>query len=255
MPAEEIAIGNSLINVAKDESGNIIKATGKSIRFIYDLNLCKTDFNTGYFGKKSGSNLSIEQLQEYYNRSDKMQIDDATITWLNSENFKGNFFKNMLTNVSFINCDLSKISFHKSQTGEGYLKFEDSTLPTNMSGSAINKIILKNITFPKEEFNNNTEYGFSDLPYNLPNIESTLEIYGEIKNSILDGATPEQLNSLVPQKNMPPKYKGSQEIYNRLKYIFSGESQIKDFGNYQGSIQKIKDQLLALIQNQGRARG
>ena len=229
--------------------------TGKSIKFIYDQNLCTTDFYTGYFGTKSNPNLSAEQIQEYYNRSDIMQLDDVTITGLNSENYKGNFIKNMLTNVNFINCTLSKISFHKSVTGGGYLKFENSTLPTNMSGSTINKIILKNVTFPREEFNSNPEYDFTDLPYNVPHIKDSLEIYGEIKNSILKDATPEQLDSLVPQENMPPKYKGSEEIYNRLKKIFRGEAQNKDFGNYQGSIQKRQSQLLALLQTQNKSRG
>ena len=226
---------------------------GKSIKFIYNQQLCTTNFYTGYFGKKSNPNLSAEQLQEYYDRSDIMQLDDVVITGLNSENYKGNFVDNMLTNVKFINCDLSKINFHDSNTGGGYLKFEDSTLPTDMSSSVINKIILKNVTFPKEEFINN--YEFAELPYNLPAIENTLEIYGEIKDSILKDATPEQLESLVPQKNMPPKYKGSEEIYKRLKKIFRGEAQNKDFGNYQGSIQKQQSQLLALLQNQGKSRG
>ena len=227
--------------------------TGKSIKFIYDQNLCTTDFYTGYFGKKSNPNLSAEQIQEYYNRSDIMQLDDVTITGLNFENYKGNFIRNMLTNVNFVNCNLSKISFYKSATGGGYLKFENSTLPTDMSGSAIDKITLKNVTFPKEEFINN--FTFARLPYKLPNIDDTLEIYGEIKDSILKDATPEQLESLVPQKNMPPKYKGSEEIYNRLKKIFRGEAQNKDFGNYQGSIQKQQNQLLALLQTQNKSRG
>jgi len=43
--------------------------------------------------------------------------------------------------------------------------------------------------------------------------------------------------------------------HNRLKYIFRGEAQIKDFGNYQGSIQKPTDTFLALIQNQGKFHG
>ena len=226
---------------------------GKSIKFIYDQTLCTTDFYTGYFGKKSNPNLSAEQIQEYYNRSDIMQLDDVTITGLNFENYKGNFIRNMLTNVNFVNCNLSKISFYKSATGGGYLKFENSTLPTDMSGSAIDKITLKNVTFPKEEFINN--FTFARLPYKLPNIDDTLEIYGEIKDSILKDATPEQLESLVPQKNMPPKYKGSEEIYNRLKKIFRGEAQNKDFGNYQGSIQKQQNQLLALLQTQNKSRG
>ena len=124
-----------------------------------------------------------------------------------------------------------------------------------MAGSTTDNLILKNITLPKEQFGSGEEYEFDDLTYNVPNIKHNLEIYGKIKNSILDGATDEQLDSLVPQKNMPPKYKGSEEIYNRLKKIFRGEAQNKDFGNYQGSIQKRQSQLLALLQTQSKSCG
>ena len=207
-------------------------------------------YETGY---KNGK-LLASHLQEYYNRAkhNAMRIMDTTIENLDSTNYTGDFIGDMLTRVNFQGGDLSKISFYSCMTGGGYLKFENSTLPTNMSGSVISKIILKNVTFPKEEFINN--YEFAELPYNLPAIENTLEIYGEIKDSILKNATPEQLNSLVPQKNMPKEYKGSEEIYNRLKKIFRGEAQNKDFGNYQGSIQKPTDTFLALLQNR-KSRG
>ena len=46
---------------------------------------------------------------------------------------------------------------------------------------------------------------------------------------------------------MPSRYKGSQETYNRLKYIYRGESHTKEFGNLQGSIQKPQDTFLALL--------
>ena len=204
-------------------------------------------YETGY---KNGK-LPASHLQEYYNRAEHnaMRIMDTTIENLDSTNYTGDFVGDMLTRVNFTGGDLSNISFFSCMTGGGYLKFEDSTLPTDMSGSAINKIILKNVTFPKEEFINN--FTFARLPYKLPNIDDTLEIYGEIKDSILKDATPEQLNSLVPQKNMPKEYKGSEEIYNRLKKIFKGEAQIINGNpnpNYHGSIQKQQSQLLALLQ-------
>ena len=233
-----------------------IKEINEGITFTdYSETLCYGEIKTEYDGENNS--VSPDQIQEYYNRVDNraMRIINTTIKTLNSENYKGDFIGDMLTNVNFIDSDLSKISFYSCSTSNGYLKFENTILPTNMSGSAINKIILKNVTFPREEFNSNPEYDFTDLPYNVPDIKDSLEIYGEIKNSILKDATPEQLDSLVPQENMPPKYKGSEEIYNRLKKIFRGEAQNKDFGNYQGSIQKQQSQLLALLQTQSKSRG
>ena len=115
-----------------------------------------------------------------------------------------------------------------------------------MSKTITDNLILKNVTFPKEEI---LKEPFAKIPYIVPTIENNLEIYGYVKNSPLEGKGVEELKKLKPQKNMPPKYKGSQEIYNKLKYIFDGESQIKNFGNYQGSIQKSTDTSLALLGN------
>ena len=211
-------------------------------------------YETGY---KNGK-LPANQLQEYYNRAkhNAMRIMDTTIENLDSTNYTGDFVGDMLTKVNFTGGNLSNISFFSCMTGGGYLKFENTILPTNMSSSIINKIILKNVTFPKEEFINN--FTFARLPYKLPTIDNSLEIYGEIKDSILKDATPEQLNSLKPQKNMPKEYKGSEEIYNRLKKIFKGEAQIINGNpnpNYHGSIQKQQSQLLALLQTQNKSRG
>ena len=243
-------------NKIKEEDGGIIFGNANIIP-------CEGELWTGFNGWISESQkesvIKIDELKELCKRTEgrSVYIRNAIIENLNSKDSNQIqdiiFLDSMLTNVSFKNSDLSKMNFHDSKTGGGYLKFEDSTLPTDMSGSAINKIILKNVTFPKEEFINN--FTFARLPYKLPNINDTLEIYGEIKDSILKDATPEQLESLVPQKNMPKEYKGSEEIYNRLKKIFRGEAQNKDFGNYQGSIQKRQSQLLALLQTQNKSRG
>ena len=244
-----------IIDYLNENSNNKIEEIDGGMKFKHLGTPCTGELSTGYFGENDS--LTPKDVTFLYNHAINgiVELEKVTITGLNSENYKGNFIRNMLTNVNFVNCDLSKISFYKSATGGGYLKFENSTLPTDMSGSAINKIILKNVTFPKEEFNSNPEYDFTDLPYNVPEIKDSLEIYGEIKNSILKDATPEQLDSLVPQENMPPKYKGSEEIYKRLKKIFRGEAQNKDFGNYQGSIQKQRSQLLALLQTRNKSRG
>ena len=133
--------------------------------------------------------------------------------------------------------------------GHGNLKFEDTTLPYNMKDTVVGLLTLKNVTFPKEEFKNvgaKIEY----LPYFAPAI-GTLTIYGEVKNSPLKDLTQEQIEKLKNDprrpREMPSVYKGPEEIYDRLKYIYRGESHTKEFGNLQGSIQKPQDTFLALL--------
>ena len=133
--------------------------------------------------------------------------------------------------------------------GDGDWEFEDTILPYSMGNSGIGKLTLKNVTFPKEEFKNmggKIEY----LPYFAPEI-GTLTIYGEIKDSPLKDLTQEQIEKLKndPRRpiEMPGRYRGSQEIYDRLKYIYRGESHNKEFVNLQGSIQKPTDTFLALL--------
>ena len=125
-----------------------------------------------------------------------------------------------------------------------------------MSDTVTDNLILKNVTFPKEEI---LKEPFAKIPYIVPNINNNLKIYGDIKNSPLKGKNPEQLEELVPQKNMPENYTGSLEIYNKLKkYIYRGEAKTINGNpnpNYHGSIQKQQSQLLALLQTQNKSRG
>ena len=222
---------------------------------------CQGISKTGYYGNTGGEVLEIKQLQELHKRvkNKGVTIYNAIIQNLDSKTAQLlkdlHFNKDILVNITFSNSNLANVKFESVTAGVGYIKFIDTTLPQSMHGTNIGELILKNVTFPKEEFINN--YEFAELPYSLPDIENSLEIYGEIKDSILKDATPEQLESLVPQKNMPPKYKGSEEIYKRLKKIFRGEAQIINGNpnpNYHGSIQKQQNQLLALLQTQNKSR-
>ena len=244
-------------NKIKEEDGGIIFGNANIIP-------CEGELWTGFNGWISESQkesiLKIDELKELCKRTKDhaVYIRNAVIENLDSKDSNQIqdiiFLDSKLASVNFKDSNLSKIEIRGAQI-QGDLKFENTTLPKSMAGSTTDNLILKNITLPKEQFGSGEEYEFDDLTYNVPNIKHNLEIYGKIKNSILDGATDEQLDSLVPQKNMPPKYKGSEEIYNRLKKIFRGEAQNKDFGNYQGSIQKRQSQLLALLQTQSKSCG
>lgn len=206
------------------------------------------------------TNIVRDDVLKKDTRSTRIQnliLENIDTTTVSEKNLQVLHFERNSTagNIIFKKCNLSKLQYIGT-SGTANVIFENTTLPQTMAQTTINgNLILKNVTFPKEEFINN--YEFAELPYNLPAIENTLEIYGEIKDSILKDATPEQLESLVPQKNMPEKYKGSEEIYNRLKKIFRGEAQIINGNpnpNYHGSIQKQQSQLLALLQTQNKSR-
>ena len=241
-------------NKIKEEDGGIIFGNANIIP-------CEGELWTGFNGWISKSQkesvLKIDELKELCKRTEgySIYVRNAIIENLNSKDSNQIqdiiFLDSKLANVTFKDSDLSKIEIRGVQV-QGNLKFENTTLPKKMSDTVIDNLILKDITFPKEEI---LKEPFAKIPYIVPTIEDNLEIYGYVKNSPLEGKDPEVLNTLVPQENMPPKYKGSEEIYNRLKKIFRGEAQNKDFGNYQGSIQKHTNTSLALLQNQGKSRG
>ena len=255
---------------------NAIKEINGGVKFLNVKHFtCPGPNVTEYNGGNNNTEpLPVDQLLEFRRRTDEkwdsvlqkdsrstriqnLVLNNVNTTTMTEEdlkllNFEGN---SVAGNIVFKNSNLSKMQY-RGTTGPVDVTFDNTILPTDMISSGVNTLILKNVTFPKEEFINN--YELAELPYNLPHIKDSLEIYSEIKDSILKDATPEQLNSLVPRKNMPEKYKGSEEIYNRLKKIFRGEAQIINGNpnpNYHGSIQKQQSQLLALLQTQNKSRG
>ena len=219
--------------------------------------------NNGNPNNTSKSVLPADQFLELKKRSGEKQayVRNAIITDLNSKNLSpeqltdAQFDHDILSNIHFKNCDFSKIKMN-FVVGDGDWEFEDTILPYSMGNSGIGRLTLKNVTFPKEEFKNmgrKIEY----LPYFAPEI-GTLTIYGEIKDSPLKDLTQEQIEKLKNDKyrpfEMPGLYKGPQETYDRLKYIYRGESNTKEFVNLHGSIQKPQDTFLALLGN-GKAHG
>ena len=247
-------------NKIKEEDGGIIFGNANIIP-------CEGELWTGFNGWISESQkesvLKIDELKELCKRTEgySIYVRNAIIENLNSKDSEQIqdiiFLDSKLANVTFKDSDLSKIEIGAQV--QGNLEFENTTLPKSMAHSITDNLILKNITLPKEQFGPGKEYEFDDLPYNVPDIKDSLEIYGEIKDSILKDAIPEQLDSLVPQKNMPENYTGPIEMYNKLKkYIFRGEAKTINGNpnpNYHGSIQKQQSQLLALLQNRGKSRG
>ena len=172
------------------------------------------------------------------------------------------FMTKVSDSITFKGGDLSKMAIRSLLANSSTLKFEGTTLPYNMSKSSIKNLILNNVTFPKDEIIKYiTEDGEADYQYlvgMIPNIKNSLEIYGYVKNSPLNGLTEKQLENVFPElaangaKSMPYSYKGPEDIYNRLKkYFYKGESTKTEFGNFPISSLNKKPQspvLLALLQ-------
>ena len=247
-------------NKIKEEDGGIIFGNANIIPCSGKL---WTGFNGWISETQKESVLKIDELKELCKRTEghSVYIRNAIIENLNSKDSNQIqdiiFLDSKLANISFKDSDLSKLEIEAQV--QGNLEFENTILPKSMAYSITDNLILKNITLPKEQFGPGKEYEFADLPYNMLKIEDKLEIYGKIKNSIIQDLTDTEKQNLEngPKKyTMPKKYKGPQTIYDNLKkYLYSGESDERDFGNYQSSIQKQQSQLLALLQTQNKSRG
>jgi lipoprotein len=255
---------------------NKIKETNGGVKFlhVYEF-MCPGPNVTEYDGSENNNTPTpLEELLEFRKRTNEQwnsvieeyvrslrlinlvleNIDTANMTEeeLKLLHFKGD---NVAGNIIFKNSNLSKMRY-RSTTGPVDLTFDNTTLPSNMAHSKVNNLILKNVTFPKEEI---LKEQFAKIPYIVPNINNSLEIHGEIKDSPLEGKNTEELDELLPQKNMPENYTGSLEIYKKLKeHIYRGEARTINGNpnpNYHGSIQKRQSQLLALLQTQNKSRG
>jgi len=256
------------------EGPNKIKEVSGGIKFLNpDEFLCPGPNVTEYNGWEGNTTpLTLEQLLEFRKRTnttynsvleenvksirvlnlvlkniDSTKISEEQLKFLHS---KGDYFSG---DILFEDSNLSKMQFGSVRAGTASITFKNTTLPQYMIRAKLKNLTLKDVIFPKEEFNKNTEYDFSDLPYNTPMITDNLTIYGEIKDSPLKDLTQEQIEKLKndPRRptEMPGRYRGSQEIYDRLKYIYRGESHTKEFVNLQGSIQKPQATSLALLGN------
>ena len=245
-------------NKIKEEDGGIIFGNANIIP-------CSGSLWTGFNGWISESQketvLKIDELKELCKRTEghSIYVRNAIIENLNSKDSNQIqdiiFLDSKLANISFKDSDLSKIEIRGASV-QGDLKFENTILPKKMSDTVTDNLILKNVTFPKEEI---LKEPFAKIPYIVPTIKNNLEIYGYVKNSPLEGKGSEELKKLKPQESMPENYTGPIEIYNKLKeYIYRGEAKTINGNtnpNYHGSIQKQQSQLLALLQTQSKYHG
>ena len=251
------------------EGPNKIKEVDGGIKFLNHVEVfCPGPNVTKYDGGKDNNTpLPLEQFIEFSKRTnehhddvidkqtrpldiDNLILKDIDTTTINEEQLQFLHFNGHLAGgkIIFKDSNLSKMEY-RGTTGPSNVIFDNTTLPYTMQSSSMGRLTLKNVTFPKEEFKN-VGAKIRHLPYFAPGI-GTLTIHGEVKNSPLKDLTQEQIEKLKKDtqkpREMPRVYKGSQEIYDRLKYIYRGESNTKEFGNLQGSIQKPQDTFLALL--------
>lgn len=122
-------------------------------------------------------------------------------------------FKNyLLKDVTFKGGNLSKLDFSHVKTGPSYLKFEDTTLPKTMEGSAITTLILKNIYLPELD-------DLIDISDALPHINDTLKVYN-IKNKILEKWDEQTIKQNAVHRGAPEKYVGPKDVWDKLKLLY-----------------------------------
>ena len=229
---------------------------------------CSGDLWTGYNGyiskEKQQSILPGNEFLELQKRTDEGEsyIRNAVIKNVNLEEELKIRHANW-SNVTFENSNLSKMCVIGMMADASNLEFKNTTLPYDMDQTGIRKLILNNVTFPKQEimeYINKDPAGITNLNAIVPHA-TNLEIYGYVKDSPLEGLTPEELESLKEAhmydpniQNMPYSYKGPENIYEKLKtYIYNGESIKKEFGNFTSSLNKKPQSPVLLALLQGKA--
>ena len=227
--------------------------------------------DNGNVNNTGRSILKAEEFLELKKRSGGKQtyVRNAIITGLDSKNLSpeqladAQFEHDILTNVNFKNCDLSKIEMIFLTAGTGTLKFENTTLPRDMYQSVIGTLILKNATLPEELKTTQLEDILSGLPVEI----GTLKIYN-LQGRFLDQYTEEEIQQIKKQwqnygnrlQKAPKKYAGPQDVWNKLKLLFQENPVKTHFTNEDltdvdndninfSALQKPQDTFLDLLGN------
>lgn len=176
----------------------------------------------GKDNKNQTSILKINELIEFKNRTKNpgaVYIKNAVIqpedfNSINKKQLKGiEFNSDSLENVTFKNCDLSKIEMNFIYAGNGTLKFEESTLPISMNNTVIGNLILKNSELPQELKNEK----LSKMSRKVPVIENSLKIFNL---KLLDKWTKEKIKEFKVYEFAPPKYVGPQAVWDKLRWLY-----------------------------------
>ena len=220
-------------------------------------------------GQNNTEPLPMEQLLEFRKRTNIVRdsvltkdtrstriknliLENVDTTTVSEENLQLLHFERNSTggNIIFKKCNLSKLQYIGT-SGPVDLTFNNTILPMDMLESGVNTLILKNAKLPEELKETDPE----DLPYRLPNINNNLKIFNL---ELLNKWTEADLSTLDKVRHAPEKYVGPKNVWDKLKHLYRETEQTEtQFTNEDltGSIQKIKDQYLALLQSQGKFHG
>jgi len=131
-------------------------------------------------------------------------------------------------------------------TSDGYIKFENTTLPKTMEMSVIHDLILENSKFP------DLNLSLGKTIKALPKIDNSLKIYN-LKNKLFDRWTKEEIEEFKLKKQGHEEFTGPRYIWEKFPYTKENTNFIEN--NTTGSIQKPTDTFLALLQSQGKSLG
>ena len=249
---------------------NKIKETSGGVKFLNTWNfICPGPNVTKYRGDGETA-IPLEELLEFRKRTDKtwdsvfdkyirattienLVLENIDTTQMDEEKLELLHFKGNLVgeNIIFKNSNLSKMQYIGT-SGPVDVTFENTTLPIDMRHSGMDNLILKNTALPEIL----KEVELDSIPYRLPTINNDLKIFNL---KLFDKWTIEEISLLTNEykKHPPKKYIGPKKVWDKLKLFYLNEATETQFTNADltGSIQKSTDTLLALLQNQGKARG
>ena len=252
---------------------NKIKETNGGVKFLNVREFtCPGPNVTEYNGGKDNKiPLSIEEFLEFKRRTNEkwnsvieeeikavriqnlilenMDTIDMTAEELKLLHFKGD---SVAGNIIFKGGNLSKMQY-KGATGPVDLTFENTTLPADMENSMTNNLVLKNSILPEEL----KTLSLEKIVKRLPAIDNLLKIHN-LQNNFLDKWPEKEIQELEGKQFGPKEFIGPRNIWDKFLYLKETEfgtptKFIED--NTTGSIQKSTDTFLALLQNQGKARG